>query len=229
MTVALACEKVSVRFGTVEAVREVSFSVETGERVALFGLNGSGKTTLLLAAAGLVPSTGTIQVAGETMTKKTAAMLRDQIGFLFGVPDDQLLFPDVEEDIGFALRRRGTAKKETAARVSAVMEALGIAALAGRSPHELSQGQRQRVALAGALVADPELLLLDEPSAALDAVGKAALANVLRAVPSAMVMATHDLGFARAVCSRFVIMEDGRIISDSADAETIARYESSVI
>jgi len=225
---ALVYRNVSVRYrvGAPAAVMEVSLRIGAGERVALLGLNGSGKTTLLSAAAGLLPFTGQIEVGGVLLSRATERAVRDGLGFLFSVPDDQILFPNVMDDVAFSLERRGVARAEAREKSARVMTGLGIGLLAPLPPHTLSQGQRQRVALAGALVAQPPLLLLDEPSASLDPVGKEELAGLLDAQGAAILMATHDLAFARRACRRFVILDAGRIIADTQDPACVARYEA---
>lgn len=219
MNAALVCRNVFVRYreGCPDVVRDVSLSLAPGERVALLGLNGSGKTTLLSAAVGLLAFTGEIEVCGLRLSHATARAVRDQVGFLFGVPDDQLLFPNVLDDVAFSLERRGIARKEARDRALTVMARLGIGDLGACSPHMLSQGQRQRVALAGALVSAPPLLLLDEPSASLDPVGKGELAKLIDAQGAALLIATHDLDFARRVCRRFVVLDKGTILEDTRD------------
>lgn len=228
MNAVLICQNVSIRYrtGGSEAVRNVSLRIKAGERVVLLGLNGSGKTTLLSATAGLLPFTGTISVCGISLSQQTLRAVRDELGFLFGVPDDQLLFPNVLDDISFSLERRGIAREEARSRALDVMTRMGIRELAPFSPHHLSQGQRQRVALAGALVSNPPLLLLDEPSASLDWVGRDELAELLDSQQAAMLIATHDMSFAQRVGRRFILLEAGTIVEDTEDMECIARYEA---
>jgi len=225
----LIYREVSVRYRAdgPEVVRNVSLSVGPGERVALLGLNGSGKTTLLSAAAGLVPFTGMIEVGGIPLSRITERSVRDSLGFLFGVPDDQILFPNVMDDVAFSLERRGVPRSEAEAKAAAMMSLLGIEDLASSSPHHLSQGQRQRVALAGALVTAPPLLLLDEPSASLDPVGREELVNLLYTQQAALLIATHELQFTRDLCRRFVILEAGAVIADTEDPDCVAEYEAS--
>ena len=226
MKSALIYNNVTVRY-TPEApaaISGISMDIAPGERVALLGLNGSGKTTLLYACAGLVPFEGTISVCDVPLLKTTERQIRDRIGFLFGIPDDQILFPNVMDDIAFTLERRGILPTEARRKVLPVMEMLGILKLAAHSPHRLSHGQLQRVALAGALVAQPPLLLLDEPSAALDPLGKDELAKLLVSLSAAMLIATHDIDFARRVCQRFIVLDDGMIAENTSDSERIASY-----
>jgi len=195
----------------------ITMGVSSNERVALFGLNGSGKTTLLLAATGLLPFTGRIVVDGIELTKKTADTVRDRIGFLFSTPEDQILFPRVIDDTAFSLTRRKIPVKEAHARAHDALARLGAADLADKSPFQLSHGQRQRVALAGALVAAPPLLLLDEPSSAHDPAGKRSLAVTLSGINAAMLVATHDIPFAASVCSRYVLLNAGKTHSEGVD------------
>jgi len=225
---ALLFRDVTVRYepGGAAAVEAASFSVADGERVALVGLNGSGKTTLLMTAVGLVPHEGEIRVRGEPLTHRTLARIRSRVGFLFNVPEDQLLFPKVVEDVSFGLMNRGLSSAEVSAGALRALDALGVGYLAESPLHHLSHGQKQRVALAGALATDPTLLLLDEPSAALDPPGKSALARLLSRLGAAMIVASHDLAFVRRLCTRFIMLEQGRIVHDGPGAaESWRRWE----
>jgi cobalt/nickel transport system ATP-binding protein len=217
VSTALVIDRVSVRYcaDRPPVLTDVSITLRAGERVAVMGLNGAGKTTLLRAVAGLVPFEGRIEVASVPLTAGNERRVRDRLGFLFGTPDDQILFPRVIDDVAFSLERRGISRPEAKERAKAALDALDLEALAEAAPNELSQGQRQRVALAGALISSPLLLLLDEPSAALDSPGKAALVAILSAQPAALLLATHDEAFAHRVCQRFIALKNGRIVSDT--------------
>jgi cobalt/nickel transport system ATP-binding protein len=219
-TAALEFGHVTVRYEPQgqPALDDVTFALAKGERAALVGLNGSGKTTALMAAVGLVPVRGEIRVCGLELARRTLPEIRARIGFLFNVPENQLLFPKVSEDVAFGLLRRGTRAAEAALRVAEVLKALGIADLAASPVHHLSHGQKQRVALAGALVTDPQVLLLDEPSAGLDPPGRRDLADLLGRLGATMLVATHDLEFAARFCTRFILLERGRIARDAPDA-----------
>ncbi len=182
-----------------------------GERVALLGLNGSGKTTLLKAAVGLLPHEGLIQVGKRKLERASLDLIRTQVGFLFNQPEDQLLFPDVLDDVAFGPRRRGHSLDQARTRARAMLEAVGAGDMGDMEVHHLSHGQKQRVALAGILAMDPELLLLDEPSAALDPPGRARLGTLLQGLGAAMLIATHDLDLARTCCTRALVVEGGRL------------------
>lgn len=204
------------------AVEHVSFSIAPGERVALVGLNGSGKTSLLHAAVGLVGHDGEIEVCGVRVTPRTVVEIRRRVGFLFGVPEDQLLFPRVIEDVAFSLHRDGGTARERSDRALGTLDELGIRQLADVPTHHLSHGQKQLVALAGAIAPAPALLLLDEPSSGLDPPGRRTLATLLARREAALLVATHDLPFAERLCSRFVMLEGGRVVegvTSAADVE----------
>jgi cobalt/nickel transport system ATP-binding protein len=187
--------------------------------VALLGLNGSGKTSLLLAVAGLIPHEGEILVLGERLLPGNAETLREQMGVVFAVPEDQLLFPRVVEDVAFGHVQRGMKPREAKRQAESTLESLGSHALAERSPHELSHGERLRVAIAGAITTRPAVLLMDEPSSGLDPPGRDTLAKVLCDLASSTWIATHDLPFARACCDRFVLLERGRVRLEGAMSE----------
>jgi cobalt/nickel transport system ATP-binding protein len=216
---ALELHQVSVHHepGAPAAISGVSLELAAGERVALVGLNGSGKTSLLLATVGLAPHQGEIRVCGIPLSHGTLSRVREKVGFLFNVPEDQLLFPRVIDDTVFGLLRRGMAAAEARQKARQTLAALGMEPFAEAPLHHLSHGQKQRVALAGALVADPPLLLLDEPSAGLDPPGRRELAAYLSGLGSAMLVATHDLDFAERSCTRFVLLENGRVGGEGAD------------
>jgi len=222
---ALAFEDVSVRYesGAVPVLSDVTFSISAGERTAILGLNGSGKTTLLMAAVGLVGHEGGISVCGIPVGRDTVAKVREKIGFLFNVPEDQLLFPLVIEDAAFGLLARGQARGEAYRRAGKALDDLGSGGLAGWPIHKLSHGQKLRVALAGALVTRPPLLLLDEPSAGLDPPGKKALSQVLEGLDAAILVASHDLEFVERLCRRFIAIDDGRIVYDGEDLSAVRR------
>lgn len=216
---ALSLREVRVRYPEreEEALAGCSLELGEGERVALLGGNGSGKTTLLAAAVGLVPHRGEIRVAGRRVEEEMLPEVREGVGFLFANPEDQLLFPRALDDVAFALESRGAGRAEARAAALSALSLLGVGHLAERSPYRMSSGERLRVALAGALAARPPLLLLDEPTSGLDPAGRRLLAAHLAALPSAMLVATHEIDFARLCCQRYVLLEAGRVVAEGAD------------
>jgi energy-coupling factor transporter ATP-binding protein EcfA2 len=223
MNPVLEFKSVTIRYpgNSRNTISDASFHVHHDERVALFGLNGSGKTTLLLAAVGLVPFTGSIFIDGIPVAKKNLQKARDRTGFLFNIPEDQILFPRVLDDVAYGLIRKGTPTEEAHEKAMSALAALGVSDTAECSPFQLSHGQRQRIALAGALVTNPLVLLLDEPSSALDPRGKLSLADVLRSVASSIIIATHDVEFESRTCSRFLVLgeKELREFHNCSDAE----------
>lgn len=199
----VSCRNLVVRYPTASerSLSLGSFVVRKGERVALLGPNGAGKTTLLSVLSGLISFTGEVAVFGLEPAGRNLKTIRPRQGYLFENPDDQFLFPTVREDVGYVPLRRGQSPDEVARQVDALLVALDLPT-GNRPIATLSRGQRQRVALAGLLAAEPELLLLDEPTAALDERENDRLAAVLSAHPAAMVIATHDRAFAEKVCTR---------------------------
>jgi len=210
-------EHISKRFGTYEALRDVSLKIEKGELVALLGPSGSGKTTLLRIIAGLeLPDSGTIHLNEEDATKSTAR--ERQVGFVF---QHYALFRHltVFENIAFGLRvRPRTARPregEIRERVEKLLKLIQLEWLGDRYPNQLSGGQRQRVALARALAVEPRVLLLDEPFGALDVKVRKELRRWLRRLHDelhvASVFVTHDQEEALEVSDRVAIMSQGRI------------------
>jgi cobalt/nickel transport system ATP-binding protein len=210
---ALKFTDVTVRYDQSEtnAIENLSLEVQPGQRMALLGLNGAGKTTVLSIPVGLVPYSGHAEVSGIPVEKKRLAEIRRKVGVLFSVPDDQILFPRVIDDVMFGLRKRGVSRDQAEQQARKTLDLMGIADLASASPHRLSHGQKLRVALAGALVIEPDLLLLDEPAGALDPIGQKQLAEHLKTLPTAMLIASHNLAFTRSACTHYVLIHKGRL------------------
>ena len=214
-----------------QALRGVDLTIHPGERVALLGPNGAGKSTLLLHLNGiLTPSTGTVAISGQPATRPHLAAIRQRVGLVFHDPDDQLFMPTVRDDVAFGPANRGLQGGESGRRVDEALAAVGMADHAARPPHHLSAGQRRRVAVATVLAMQPEILVLDEPTATLDPVARRELAEILAELEVAVLLATHDLPFALQLCERSVILSDGRIVADGptrallADPETLAAH-----
>ena len=178
---------------------------------------------MLLSCAGLASFSGEIRVSGTPLSRRTLSDVREKLGFLFNTPADQLLFPTPLEDVAFGVSRLGVPREEAESRAERMLDALGIAHQAKTPVHHLSHGQKQRAALAGALVTRPSLLLLDEPTAGLDPPAKRDLGDLLLRTPSTMLVAAHDLDFIDRLCTRVLVLEDGRLISDEADTRDIRR------
>ncbi|MFL6142907.1 MAG: energy-coupling factor ABC transporter ATP-binding protein [Labedaea sp.] len=209
-----------------QALFGVNLRVEPGERVALLGPNGAGKTTLVLHLNGvLAGGSGRIEVAGLPVGKAHLREIRRRVGVVFQDPDDQLFMPTVAEDVAFGPANFGVTGAALDARVGAALDAVGMAEHAGRSPLHLSGGQRRRVALATVLACEPEILVLDEPSANLEPVARRELAEVLLGLNRTMLMVTHDLPYAAQLCPRSVLIDEGVVVADGPTRELLADTE----
>ena len=180
-----------------EALSGIDLRAAHGERIALLGANGAGKTTLILHLNGLLRGTGDLEVAGLAGGRTaTCRELRARVGVVFQDPDDQLFMPTVREDVAFGPRNMGIGPGEVARRTLEALETVRMGFAADRAPHQLSMGERRRVAIATVLVMNPRLLVLDEPSASLDPRARRELVSVLAALDRTLVVATHDLPLA---------------------------------
>jgi cobalt/nickel transport system ATP-binding protein len=194
------------------AVEGISFSVAAGEKLALIGANGAGKSTLLLALAGaLLPQGGSLAIDGVPVGKDTLQQVRRKSGLVFQNPDDQFFMSTVEEDICFGPRNYGAAEEVIGRKLEAVLKMLDIEGLRNRSAHKLSGGEKRLAALAGILIMEPPLLLLDEPTSFLDPRARRGLIGILKNLSRTMIIATHDLDMVRDLCSRAIVLKEGRI------------------
>jgi cobalt/nickel transport system ATP-binding protein len=215
------------------ALAGVSFDVRKGEKLALLGANGCGKSTLLKVLDGLVfPTSGSFEAFGEPVTEDSledeqfSQGFRSRVGFVFQNSDAQVFSPTVREEIAFGCLQMGMAKTETLARVDDVLTMLDIATLADRAPFQLSGGQKKRVAIASVLVMNPEVLLFDEPTAALDPRTQQWLAELIVELNEAgktVVLATHDLDVLDVIADRaLVFSEEHTVVRDGTPADVLA-------
>ncbi|MGI6436024.1 MAG: energy-coupling factor transporter ATPase [Syntrophomonadaceae bacterium] len=190
---------VSKKYAAMEnpALRDVSLTIRRGEYVGLIGMNGSGKSTLVRLLNGLIqPSTGKVYIDGmDTANPKNLPRIRRRVGMVFQNPDNQLISPVVEEEISFGLENLGLPLQEINHRVEWALQSVGLADLRHHSPHLLSGGQKQKIALASVLAMRPEYLILDEPTSMLDPVSKQELLKQLRSLHSegmTIILCSHD-------------------------------------
>jgi len=220
----LAAEGLAVGYERSRPVLDgASLTVPAGRRLALLGANGSGKTTLLRCLSGaLEPSRGRVTLDGAELrhTRKGLRAHRQEVQLVLQDPDDQLFSASVAQDVSFGPVNLGLAEDEVRARVAEALDLLAVSHLAGRPTHQLSYGERKRVAIAGAVAMRPCVLLLDEPTAGLDptAVGEAlaALAR-LQAADSTVVMSTHDVDLALRWADEVAVVVDGRVVQGAPD------------
>lgn len=205
------------------ALEGVSLRIIHGEAVGLVGANGAGKSTLLKHLSGcLTPMSGTVRVGDSPLTKKTVKDIRRHVGTIFQDSDDQLFMPTVYDDVAFGPINLGLPPEEVALRVKASLEQVGAVHLAERPPYRLSGGEKKAVAIATVLAMEPDILIMDEPSASLDPKARRQLINLLKTFTHTKLIATHDLDLVLDLCERTIIMHDGRLVADGPTREIFA-------
>jgi energy-coupling factor transporter ATP-binding protein EcfA2 len=208
-----------------QALDGIDFHLDAGECVALFGANGSGKTTFLLHLNGLLDGEGDVEICGMPVTKKTLQTIRAKVGVVFQDSDEQLFMPSVLEDVAFGPLNLGLSPTDAMARAEKTLGQVGLPhAAIHKAPYHLSSGEKRRAAIAGVLAMEPEILVLDEPTTSLDPPGQRGLINLLRELPQAKILATHDVNFARALAHRAVFFESGRVVGEGPVDEIVARF-----
>jgi biotin transport system ATP-binding protein len=223
---ALHLDRVGVRLGDVEAIADATLDIDA-QRVAVVGDNGSGKSTFARLLGGLVPrSTGDLRVLGLDPSRD-ARELRRRVALVFSNPDAQIIMPTVREDVAFSLRPERLPREESAARVAAALTRFGLVDLADRPSHDLSGGQKQLLALAGAFVRRPDLVIADEPTAYLDARNARRVADHLLEDGHRLVLVTHDLRLALR-CDAAILFAGGRLRRAGDPAEVVADYEATL-
>lgn len=203
------------------ALRGVSLCVRRGEKVALVGPNGAGKSTLMLQLNGILSGKGSIEIAGVPVTKPNLGRVRALVGLVFQNPDDQLFSPTVFEDVAFGPLHMGLPEPEVRGRVDRALAQVRMEAYRERLSHHLSVGEKKRIAVATVLAMNPEILVLDEPSAGLDPRARRTLITLLRELPLTMLVSTHDMLMVRELFDRMVIMDGGQIVADGATRELL--------
>jgi cobalt/nickel transport system ATP-binding protein len=205
-----------------QALFGVTLSIAPGEKVALVGPNGAGKSTLMLHFNGILQGQGEVRVCGVPLTPSSLGQIRASVGLVFQDPDDQLFSPTVFDDVAFGPLHMGLPAAEVRRRVGAALDAVGMGAYAQRMSHHLSVGEKKRIAIATVLSMDPEILVLDEPTAGLDPRARRGLINLLRTLPQTIIASTHDLHFVNDLFPRTVVMDQGRIVADGPTAALLA-------
>jgi energy-coupling factor transporter ATP-binding protein EcfA2 len=213
------------------AVKNFDLTVGSGEIVVLAGPSGCGKSTLLRSVNGLIPhmysgqTEGSVSVDGHPVADTPMSVLAQEVGLLFQNPENQIFMFSVERDVAFGLENLGVPRGEMRERVDNAMRLMGITELAGRAPHELSDGQKQRVALAGVVAMNPKLIILDEPTSlldprtALDLVGL--LERLRRENGTTLVVVEHRLDLLVTVADRIVVMSDGTKVLDGTPRDVL--------
>lgn len=204
-------------------IDDLSLVIEQGESVGLIGANGAGKSTLLQLLVGLLmPQQGQIVVGHTPLSAKTLPWIRERIGLVFQDPDDQLFLPTVGEDVAFGPRNRGLDEASVSGLVDQALATVGLSALKNRPPYQLSGGEKKAASLATVLALEPDVLVLDEPTASLDPRARRQVIELLRQFDHTRLITSHDLDLILDVCKRTIVLVDGRIVADGPSAKILA-------
>ena len=203
-------------------IRDLSFRIADGEAVGLIGANGAGKSTIMKLLLGLLQGEGKILVDDVEVTKANLAQVRRKLGFVLQNSDNQMFMPTVYEDMIFAPLNYGLSREETERRVDAVLERLGISELKQRHNHKISGGEKRMAAIATILAMEPDAVLMDEPSSALDPCNRRLVINTIRDMKQTRLIASHDLDMILDTCTRVLLVNGGRLVAD-APAEELLR------
>ncbi|HQR42026.1 MAG TPA: ABC transporter ATP-binding protein [Gemmatales bacterium] len=222
-SLAIDAQAVSARHGDgTEAFHTVTLQLQNSECVGLVGPNGAGKTSFLLTCTGILPfHAGQLSVFGlNPMDRATRYELPRKVGLVMQQSDDQLFNPTVLDDVAFGPLNLGLSKDEVRQRVALALAQVKLVGYEDRVPHRLSGGEKRRVALAGILAMQPQLLLLDEPTQDLDPRGRRELMEIVQQLPQAKLIASHDLDFILECCPRTVVF-DRTVVADGPTRELL--------
>lgn len=217
-------------------LKGVDLAVQKGESVCVVGPTGAGKTTLLSFIQSLLPHSfplgemkGEVEVDGADTKSTRAAQLAGRVGMVFEDAESQFVFPTVEDDLVFGLENLNLSRKEAGERLRVIQEEFGIGELMGRTAAELSGGQKQRVSIAGLVAVQPKVLLLDEPTAELDPLGKSEVMDLVRKIKSrlgtTLVIVEQDLEDVIGLADRFILLDEGKILLEGEPRKFFADPE----
>ena len=204
-------------------LRELSFRIGDGEAVGLIGANGAGKSTVMKLLLGLIaPTEGSILVDGIRVEKKSLPEIRRKLGFVLQNSDNQMFMPTVYEDMIFAPLNYGLSREKAERRVDTALERLGMQELKHRHNHRISGGEKRMAAIATILAMEPEAVLMDEPSSALDPCNRRRVINIIRELPQTKLITSHDLDMILDTCERVILLSGGCIVADGP-ADSVLR------
>lgn len=198
-------------------LKGVNLEIKPGEKVGIIGPNGSGKTTLLLLLAGmLAPDSGSLFILDSLVR---TGSFNSSLGFVFQNPDDQLFCATVRDDLCFGLLNLGYSKEDADSMIDEYLTRLDMSDLIDRAPHNLSGGEKRMISIAGVIIMNPTVVLLDEPESSLDSRARRQLIEFLRNSSETMLIASHDLEFLLETCERTVLLDNGCICADGSSRE----------
>jgi cobalt/nickel transport system ATP-binding protein len=216
--------------GNVSGLDNVNFIAGRNARIAVIGANGAGKSTLFKHFNGILrPTSGTVLVHGEPVTQKNIREVRKFVGLVFQNADDQIFSPTVEQDVAFGPMNLGLDAETISHRVEEALAMVGIEHLKERVPHHLSGGEKKRVAIAGVIAMEPQVIVLDEPTAGLDPRGVKDLISVINSLASdygiTVIFSTHDVSLVPEVADYIYVMNRGRIVAEGGVSDVFADLE----
>ncbi len=223
----IICNNVSFSYDrNTEILHNISFSAGHDDAIGLIGANGVGKSTLLRILVGLeMEFTGEVTIGEIKITKKTLPRVREKIGYVFQDSENQLFMPTVYEDIAFAPRNYGLDADQVEERVQRALNLIGIDYLKNKQPYKMSGGEKKLAAIATILAMTPDVILMDEPTIALDPRNRRRLINILNSLDHIKIIASHDLDMVLETCNRVILMSGGRIIADGDTREILTDKE----
>lgn len=208
------------------AINGISFLAGHGEAIGIIGANGAGKSTLLMLLMGVLShAKGEIIIGDVHLTKKTLPLIRQRLGMVFQNPDDQLFMTTVYDDVAFGPRNYRLDEKEVEGRVLEALERVGILHLKGRAPYKLSGGEKRAAAIASVLSLQPDVLIMDEPTAALDPKSRRKIIELLKSFNHTKIITSHDLDMIRETCKRILVIKEGKIEADGETTEILSNAE----
>jgi cobalt/nickel transport system ATP-binding protein len=233
MPTAFELDRVSFNYEGIQALHDLSLSIEHGERVALVGANGSGKSTLLRILDALYfPSAGSVRFDGDPLTAENLRCdgfeFRRRVALVLQNPDAQLFNPTVFDEVAYAPLQLQLTRDEVLRRVNEILVLMSLEPLRNRPPYRLSGGEKKRVALASVLVLDPEVLLLDEPTAALDPRSQGQVIDLIqqwKGTNKTIVTATHQLDILEDIADRVIVLDNGRLLATGTPSEILGQED----
>ncbi|MBN2146241.1 MAG: ABC transporter ATP-binding protein [Anaerolineales bacterium] len=198
------------------ALHGINLQIGHGDRVAMVGPNGAGKSTLLLQLNGILQGEGQISIGDLPLNKQNLGRIRAMVGLVFQSPDDQLFSPTVFEDVAYGPIYQGLDRDQIQQRVDSALKAVGMLDYKDRVSYHLSTGEKKRIAIASVLSMEPQILVMDEPTAGLDPRARRQLIQLLQELPISMLIASHDLAMVQELCPRMVVMDGGQIVGDDS-------------
>ncbi|CAH2212912.1 energy-coupling factor ABC transporter ATP-binding protein [Tepidibacter aestuarii] len=198
-----------------KALKEITFNIRKGESVGIIGSNGSGKSTLLMNLVGVTfPNSGEISIDDISVHKNTLKDIRRKVGMVFQNSDEQLFMTTVYDDVAFGPRNYKLSEDEVEFRVKTSLEKVGISHLINKAPYRLSGGEKRSVAIATVLAMNPDVLLMDEPTTALDPRSRRRFINLLKDFSHTKIITSHDLDMILEICNRVIVLNEGCIVAD---------------